>query len=138
MRYPMTLLSVFGVLLMLAGPANADEIVKHSGVIVAIADDATVFMLAEIGPWQVRNGATVTTHRIITLLPQTQFAMVERVDDAPSGFRGDFVEVPLGPDAVYLHDYVTVECRHQGSRLLALKITVMELPAGDKGEQMLR
>jgi hypothetical protein len=117
---------VLSMILALNGSAGAEEVMRHSGSIVAIADDARTFVLAEVGPWQVRNGATVITYRTITLLPQTQFAFVGRMDDGASGFRGNFLEVPLEPDAVYLHDYVTVECRHEGTRLLALKITVIE------------
>lgn len=138
MTHAVRILSVFAMVLSLTASASAGEVVKHSGVIVAIADDARAFMLAEVGPWQVRNGATVVTHQIITLSPETQFAMVGRVDDAPSGFNGDFVEVPLGPEAVYLNDYVTVECRHEGAIMRALKITVVELPSGETGGQTLR
>lgn len=138
MTHAMRSFSVFALLLSLAASVSAGEVMKHSGVIVAIADDARTFMLAEVGPWQVRHGATVVTHQIITLLPDTQFTMVGRGDDAPSGFKSDFVEVPLGPDAVYLNDYVTVECRHEGSRMLALKITVVELPNGETSGQTLR
>jgi hypothetical protein len=128
--------SVFAALLALTASASAQEIVRHSGAIVAIADDARTFVLAEVGPWQVRNGATVITYRTVTLLPETQFAMVGRDDDATTGFPGDFVEVVVGPEDVYLHDYVTVECRHEGKKMLALKITVMELPDAETGESL--
>jgi CBS domain protein len=63
----------------------------------------------------------------IALLPETRVAIVGRVDDAPSGFAGDFVEVPLTAEEVYLNDYVTVECRHKGNTMLA----VIELPDAD-------
>jgi hypothetical protein len=115
-------------LLGLATSAAAQPAVRHSGTIVDIADDVRTFVLAEVGPWQVRNGETVITRRTITLAPETQYAMVGRVDDAPSGFPGDFVEAPIGPEWVYLHDQVTVECRHDGKKLVAVKITVVELP----------
>lgn len=138
MRHGAMFAWVFAALLALTASASAEEIVRHSGSIVAIADDARTFVLAEVGPWQVRTGATVTTYRTITLMPETQFAIVGRLDDAPSGFPGDFVETPLGPEAVYLNDYVTVECRHEGKRLLALKITVAELVDAESGEETLR
>jgi hypothetical protein len=112
---------------LLPPPASADEVFRHSGSIVAIADDATTFVLAEVGPWQVRDGETVVTYRTVTLLPETRYAIVGRVEEGPSGFPGEFVEVEVGPDLVYLNDYVTVECRHEGPRMLALKITVTEL-----------
>ncbi|MBI1846536.1 MAG: hypothetical protein HYR86_06145 [Candidatus Rokubacteria bacterium] len=121
------------ILLALTASASAEERMKHSGSIISIADDARTFVLAEIGPWQVRDGATVITYRTITLAPETEFAIVARADQAPSGFPGDFVETPLGPAGVYLNDHVTVDCRHEGKRQVALKITVIELPAADIG-----
>ena len=140
MRYKAIFPLACAVLLALSASASTEDIVtKHSGVIVAIPDDARSFVLAEVGPWQVRNGATVVTYRAITLMPATQFAMMGRAHDAPSGYPGDFVEVVLGPEAVYLNDYVTVECRHEGKRLLAVKITVAELAAeNESGEETLR
>lgn len=129
--------AVLGVL-ALAAPARAQDVVKHSGSIVAIAADATTFVLEEVGPWQVRDGETVVTRRTITLVPGTQFAMVGRADDATSGFPGDFVETVLDPEFVYLYDYVTVDCLHQGKELLALKVTVMELAGREATGEPLR
>jgi hypothetical protein len=120
-------------LLALTASAGAPETVTHSGKIVAISDGAGTFVLAEVGPWQLRAGETVVTRRTITLTPATQFVMVGRGDDAPSGFPGDFVEVVLGDDAVYLYDYVNVECRHEGKKLLALKITVVDQTERETG-----
>jgi hypothetical protein len=117
----------------LTASASAGERVKHSGSIVSIAADVKTFVLAEVGPWQVRKGATVITYRTITLAPETGYAIVARTDQAPSGFPGDFVETLIGPESVYLHDYVTVDCRREGKRLMALKITVTEVPVGDTG-----
>jgi hypothetical protein len=138
MRHTAFALSVVTVLLFLTAPVSGEEIVKHSGVIVAIADDARTFVLEEVGPWQVSDGETVVTHRTITLVPGTQFAMIGRADDAPSGFPGDFVETVLDPEFVYLHDYVTVDCLHQGKELLARKITVMELAEREATDEPLR
>lgn len=119
--------------LVLTAPAGAAEIMKHSGSIVSIADDATTFRLAEVGPWRVRDGVTVLTYRTITLTPETVFAGITRVDKAPSGFAGDFVQTPLGFEDLYLNDHVTVECRHEGTRLIALKVVVTNWPAPDTG-----
>jgi len=122
-------------LLSLTASVSAEVRMKHSGVIVSIAEDASMFVLAEVGPWQVRDGATVITYRTIALAPETEFAVVARGDTARSGFSGDFVETPVGPDGVYLGDYVTIDCRHEGKRLVALKITVPELPAASSSGQ---
>lgn len=138
MRHMTILVPVLAGLLALGTSAGAQEVMKHSGWIVAIADDATTFVLEEVGPWQVRGGETVVTHRTITLVPGTQFAMVGRADDAASGFPGDFVETVLDPEFVYLYDYVTVDCLHEGKELLALKITVTELAEREATEEPLR
>lgn len=119
------------ILPALTASASAGERMKHSGTIVSIAADVKTFVLAEVGPWQVRKGATVITYQTITLAPATEYAIAARTDQAPSGFPGDFVETPIGPESVYLHDYITVDCRHEGKRLIALRITVTEVPAGD-------
>ena len=41
-----------------AGTAGAQERMKHSGTIIAIDEKAGAIRLAEIGPWQVRDGKT--------------------------------------------------------------------------------
>ena len=114
---------ILAALLGLTVAASAGERMEHSGSIVSIADDGRTFVLAEVGPWQLRNRATVVTRRTITVESGTEFAIVARDVDASSGFPGDFVETRLGPDGVYLNDYVTVDCRHEGRRPVALKIT---------------
>jgi hypothetical protein len=115
------------ILVGLAASAGAAETMKHSGSIFAIGDDATTFVLAEVGPWEVRGGATVITYRTITVTPETRFAIVGRDADTASGFPGEFLEMPLGPDGIYLNDYVTIDCLHDGTRMIALKITVTEV-----------
>jgi hypothetical protein len=109
------------------GPsAGAAEMLKHSGSIFSIGDSGTTFVLAEVGPWRVREGATVVTYRTISVTPQTEFAYVGRADWADTGFPGDFVELRLGPGDVSLDDYITVDCLHEGRRLIARKITVTD------------
>jgi hypothetical protein len=128
-------LAVVMMVLALTPMAGAGETQRHSGTIVSIADDARSFVLTEVGPWRVQDGATVITNRRIELTPETEFAIVARFDAPPSGFRGDFVEFKIGPERVYLNDRITVECRHEGRRLVALKITVVEVPASGSGER---
>lgn len=126
--------SLLVVLLALMAPASAADTVKYSGSIVSIAEDVGSFVLAEVGPWQIRRGETVVTRRTITLAPDTQYALIARADAAPSGFEGDWVETTIGPEHVYLHDHITVDCRSDGERLVARKITVIEVPdAGAEG-----
>lgn len=114
------------ILLGLTAAAGTEERVKHSGSIVSIAEDGSTFVLAEVGPWRVRTGATAISRRTITLAPETGLAIVARDEMPPSGFHGDFVETRLGLDGLYLNDYVTVDCRREGQRMIALRITVSE------------
>lgn len=108
MRRPMVALPAVRAALVGPGvPASAGP-GSHSGTIAEIADDARAFVLAEVGPWQVRDGATVLTRRIIALTPDTASVIAVRTEVAPSGFPDDFVEVPVGPDRVYLGDYVSM------------------------------
>ena len=129
MRALGVLLSILAMLLGVSGGAWAGDLMKHSGFVESIAEDGTTFVLAEVGPWHERNGVTASMHRTITLTPETEFAIVARAEAAASGFAGDFVEVEMGPVSVFLSDYVTVECRHEGRRQVALKVTVIHLPA---------
>ncbi len=109
--------------------SDAQDIRKHSGSIVDVDDKAGTFILAEVGPWEVRDGVTLVTYRTVALTAETAFAIVRRTAKLPSGFAGDFVETALDASEVYVTDYVTVDCRHEGRRLVALKITVVEVPA---------
>jgi hypothetical protein len=130
----MRLRSLTAVAALIAGlgfaqRSDAQETMKHSGSIISIDDKAGRIVLAEVGPWKVRDGATIITYRTITVTPQTGFAIVRRDFAAPDGFPGEFVEGALMPGEIYLNDYVTIDCRHEGERLVALKITVVEVAA---------
>jgi hypothetical protein len=117
------------LVLMMIGlttPATAAERMKHSGTIVSVAGDGSKLVLAEVGPWQTRNGATVFTYRTITLTSDTRFAIVGRAVGAGTGFLADFVELRIDREGLYVDDYITVDCIHVGKRLIALKITVTE------------
>ena len=129
--------SAVGLVLMLgvASPTIAGDVVKHSGTIVAFDEKTDTIVLAEVGPWQVRDGATVVTKRRITLTPDTELAIVFRAEEPASGFAGEYVEAPLERAGVYVEDYVTVECRHEGGRMIALKIIVVDLPGADYREE---
>jgi hypothetical protein len=115
--------------LMAAGAAAAAETMKHSGTIVAIDEAAGTLVMHEIGPWQRRDGKTVLTTLRITLTPRTEFAMVSRDAPAVPGTVGPFVERPIGAWALYRDDFVTVDCRHEGRRLIGTKVTVTHMPA---------
>ena len=124
------------VVLATAWPAvSAPQVSRHSGLIADVNERARTFVLAEVGPWQLRDGRTVVSHRTVELTPATGFAIVFRDEAAPSGFPNDFVETPLEPWAVYVGDFVTVECVEQRGRLTALKVIVTDLPGGGMVEE---
>ena len=109
---------------VIVGPAaEAGEVQRHSGTVVA--REGGLIQLAEIGPWQVRQGETVITHYTIEVTPATALTLVRRDEEPLSGFPGDWVEEGLEPWDLLEGDFVTVDCLHEGGRLIALKITVV-------------
>lgn len=114
------------IVLGLTVSATAGARMRHSGSIASIAEDGRTFVLAEVGPWRVRNGKTVITYRTITVTVETLYVIGVRADRGANGFTGVFVELPLESGGVYLNDYVTVDCRHDGDQQVALKISVIE------------
>ena len=121
------LLTVVGAVIVsvaLAAVGESQERTKHSGTIVAIDHLAGTIVVGEVGPWKVRGGQTVVVNRTITLTPDTEVTIAGRTYDALDGWGGQFIEGPLGPDALYLNDHVTVDCLHVGARMIALKITI--------------
>lgn len=120
-----TLLSILTV----AAPAAQSEGVKHSGTIIAVDRQAGAIVLAEVGPWLVRQGETVITRRTVTITDATTFVRIERMPEAPSGFAGDFVERAEEPWAVRSGDFVTVETTGPPAGLIAAKVAVVTVPA---------
>ncbi len=74
------------LVLVLAGGAGAQPLERHSGVIVDANEAAGTIVLAEVGPWRVRDGRTVITRRTITFTPRTEFAIAFRAEGPNSGF----------------------------------------------------
>lgn len=103
-------------------PSVAAESVKHSGTILEMDAGRGRLVLEEVGPWQVRDGVTQVIRRTIVLTAATRFAIALRAN-APDGFAGAFVEGTLDPAALEVGDLITAECRHDGRRIVALKIT---------------
>jgi hypothetical protein len=103
---------------------EADE--RRSGRVLGIDDRVGMILIAEVGPWQVRNGVTQVTRHTIVVLPSTKIASYIRVN-VPGRFDGDFIEVPLTLQDVSIGDFVTVECRRERGQLIASSIAVAEL-----------
>jgi hypothetical protein len=127
------LIATFAVTLVLglAHAAPAADTFKHTGTIADFDDRTGTIVLAEVGPWRGGEGAAVVTSRRIAVTRDTAFAIVFRAEDPATGFGGDFVEVPLEAAGVYVGDVVTVECLQDGPRVIARKITVVDLPGAE-------
>ena len=117
-------LTASSLILMLTGQGVAGDIVRHSGTIVAIDEKTDSIVVEELGPW---HGKTVVMALRILIAPNAPIMVARRSANAPSGFVGDYVEEPLAPWGLAPGDFVTVECRHVGKRLIGVKITVADI-----------
>jgi len=129
---PRVLVATSSLVFVLAAQAGAGDIVRHSGTIVNIDERTESIVLEEIGPWRVASGKTVITLLKVAIAPDAPILLARRAARAPSGFDGDYVEEPMAPWGLAPGDFVTVECRHEGKRLIALKVTVADTP-GPRG-----
>lgn len=120
-----TLLALFVAAVAVAPVFAEGPVWKHSGTVLAVHPGTGTITLGEVGPWARRNGDTVVTERRILVTDATRYTAVRRVDGAPSGFARDFVEAPIEGADLESGDYVTVECEHRDSRLIATKVTVV-------------
>ncbi len=92
---------------------------------MAVDPEKGTIDLGEVGPWHVKDGQTEITLRTIDVVPSTQFVMLNRTrEPGPSGWPGDFVEMPLGAWAVKGGDFVTVRVDQKGKRSIATRIAV--------------
>jgi hypothetical protein len=112
------------VAVLVPGSAVA-QVIKHSGSLLDVDAERGTIVLAEVGPWRLDTETAVITVRTIVVTPDTDFALVRRVD-APTGLPGDFVVDDVEAWAIYPGDFVTIDCVHRGSRLIALRIVVVE------------
>ena len=119
------LLAALSLLAGSAAPlAVAPTHTRYSGTVAMIDAQSGVMAIDEIGPW--RAGKIVVTSRTITLTAETRINKFIRVN-APGAFPGDFIEVEFEPTDVWPGDFVTVDCRRAGGRLIAVTVTVAEL-----------
>lgn len=110
------------LVLMVTPSVAAAPVVKHSGAVVSVDLASGRLVLEEVGPWVVENGRTVTHRYAIRVTPDTQFILAKR--DATDWTPPAFVTRPL-TRPLAAGDYVTVECRHEAKRLVAISITVV-------------
>ncbi len=121
-------MTVAAALLSLAAMAWAGGELSVSGTVTSIDPANGILVVTEMGPWTITKGETVMTRRTFTLTARTEFARVSRSDSpAPTGWTGDFVEEPAAPDQLRPGDFVTVELQRDGARLIARRVTLVEL-----------
>ena len=102
--------------------------VSVSGTVTSIDPANGILVVTEMGPWTITNGEAVMTRRTCMLTARTEFTRVSRSDSpAPTGWTGDFVEAPATADQLRPGDFVTVEVERDGSRLIARRVTLVEL-----------
>ena len=108
-----------GLVIAVAG----EPIYRHSGAVIAVERSAIV--LGEVGPWNAKDGVAVVTERRVVVTRNTEFVAVYRDYDDATGYLGDFKEAPLVDWELLPGDIVTIECEHEGDRMIALKVTVL-------------
>jgi hypothetical protein len=115
------------LIMLLASPAApiaaAPATARHSGAVVFIDAERGVMIVDEVGPWRVENERTVITRLRIDLTRETLFNTFVRIN-APGRFAGEFLEVALDATDVTPGDIVTIDCRHEGDRLVAKVVTI--------------
>jgi hypothetical protein len=121
-------MTVAAALLSLAAVAWAGGELSVSGTVTSIDPANGILVVTEMGPWTITKGETVMARRTIALTARTEFARVSRSDSsAPTGWTGDFVEAPAAPDQLRPGDFVTVELQRDGARLIARRVTLVDL-----------
>jgi hypothetical protein len=117
------LAGALGLGLMLASPAWAGG-ARHSGSLAAVDPQAGTIVLDEVGPWKVRNGATVVTKRTIAVPADATLVIVRRAPQAPSGYANDWVEERASLAALKPGAFVTAETESRDGRLVAMRVVV--------------
>ena len=117
------------VLLGLAAPGPAEAAAtRHSGTVVAVDRDAGTIVIEEIGPWRVKDGQTVITRFTVKAGESTAWTRARRATGAgPSGWDGEFIEVPQDAWELKRGEYATIELEGAGKGQVATRVTVSEL-----------
>ena len=115
---------VVALVAAVAMPAMAEQAsTKHTGVVVAIDLEQRRLVLNEVGLW--RPGSAIQPIRLtIELTARTDFIITLRANPE-DGYPGQFIEGGLDATGIEAGDVVTVDCLHDGRRLIARTITVV-------------
>jgi len=119
----LALITLLGVSAGIPSGSAAHEMKTHSGTVVAIDIVRGVLVIDEVGPWRARSGVS-RIRRTVLLMPGTDFLIAVRVNPH-EGFPGSFVEGQMDPEAIEPGAMVTIECLHDGPRLIARTVTLV-------------
>lgn len=114
------------VMLVLTSASPGAEISRHSGIVLAVDRVAGTVILGELREWRTQQGVEIIRRPIVVEVA-TAFVRARRQPEAPSGYRGDWTEEALAAWGLQEGDFVTVECVHEGSRLVATRITLVDV-----------
>jgi hypothetical protein len=103
--------------------AGADT-VKHSGTLSAVDRGAGTIVIDEVGPWRVKNGITQITRRTVIVPATTEVKVARRAEEPGGWLPRPFVESSAGLGDLAAGQFVTVECRPEAARLIAVKVTI--------------
>jgi hypothetical protein len=119
-----TTLGVILLLVAAVGPAPAAA-AEVSGTVVSVDVAGGALVVEEIGPWQVKDGRTVTQRHTVVIGPETEVIGAMRAPElAPSGWIGDFVHVALGLEAIQAGDFVTMHLVRAAKGWRATRVTI--------------
>jgi hypothetical protein len=89
---------------------------------------AGTITIEAIGPWRVKDGQTVITRFTVKPDGSTAWTRARRATGAgPSGWDGEFMEVPQDAWGLKPGEYATVELQPAGKGQVATRVTVSEL-----------
>jgi len=112
-----------GLLSASALSVGAAELGRHSGTVLSLDPGTRTLVLAEVGPWRMKNGITEVTRVTVVLTPSTEFTSVSRAPDvAPTGWNGDYIEASAAEGTIAQGDFVTVMVRRDTGRPTAVKV----------------
>jgi hypothetical protein len=113
------------------GPAKGwAEVERHSGTIRAVDQAAGTLVLDEVGPWRMAKSVAEVTPLTVALAPETEVLIVTRAEGvAPTGWPGDYIEMPSDGTALKLGEFVTLMVTRQGDRLTVEKAVLVSTPS---------
>jgi hypothetical protein len=120
-----TTLIVVAIAWLVAPPGEALAQERRSGTVIGVDDRTRTIVIEEVGPWRVQKGVTQVMRHTIVIAPSARITSYIRVNVA-GRFGGDFLEVPFELSDVAIGDFVTVEGRRVGRRLIASRIDVAQ------------